>query len=89
MVVTVEAQQFPVAAIERIVVVVVVPVMHRQLAQFFALEFAGASAADVGEEFQSLLPVSGLTLLFFLAHLRDEPVIFFGIRIGHKTSLKN
>jgi len=42
----VQAQQFPVAAIERIVVVIVVAVMNGKLAQVGAREFAPAATAD-------------------------------------------
>jgi len=85
-VVTVKAEQFPVAAVGRIIVVVVIPVVYRQLAQFFALEFAAAPAADMGEELQGLFTVPGLPLLLFLAHLCDHTVLSFGIGLGHGDS---
>ena len=46
--VAVNAQQLPIAAVARIVVVVVILVMHRELAQPLAGEFARASRSDPG-----------------------------------------
>jgi hypothetical protein len=74
MIVAVEAQQFPVAAIRRVVVMIVIPVVHGQFTQFFAFEFAGTTAADVWQEFQCLFPVPGLSPLFFSAHPGDDAV---------------
>jgi hypothetical protein len=85
-VVAVETQQFPVAAVGGVVVVVVVSVVYRQLTEFFPLEFAGTATADVGKKLQRLLPVSGLTVLLFLAHLGDDIVTSFAVRIGHEAS---
>ncbi len=48
MVVTIETQQLPVAAIGRIVVVVVVLVMDRELTQRFAGKFASAMRTEPG-----------------------------------------
>ncbi len=50
-VMTVETEQLPIAAIGRIIVVVVVPVVNCQFTQFFTLELARASATDMGKEF--------------------------------------
>jgi hypothetical protein len=71
-VVAIDAQQLPVAAIRGIVVVIVVLMVNGQLAQRLALEFAGTAGADMGEELQRPLSVTGLPLLFFPAHLRDQ-----------------
>lgn len=54
-VVTIEAEEFPVAAVWWIVVVVVVFVVNRELAQPFAVELAPAVRADPGKEFECLL----------------------------------
>ena len=43
LVVTIDAQQFPIAAIGRVVAVVVILVVHRQLAQVLAVELAAAA----------------------------------------------
>ncbi len=46
-VVAIKAKQFPVAAIRRIVVVVVVFVMNGKFAQILAAKFAPATGADL------------------------------------------
>jgi hypothetical protein len=79
MFVAVNAEQFPVAAIGRIVIVIVVFVMHRELAKLLALKFAGAAATDRRKKFQGLFPVSRLALLLLPAHFGDHAVTFFGI----------
>jgi len=61
-VVAVQAQQLPVAAVGRIVVVVVVLVVHRELAQARAGELAPAASADPGVELERPLAVAGLAL---------------------------
>lgn len=53
-VVAIEAEEFPVAAVWRIVVVVVVFVVNRELAQPLAVEFASAVRADPRKEFERL-----------------------------------
>ena len=58
-IVAVNAEQFPVAAVGRVVVVIVVPMVHRQFAKLLAFEFPDTSGADMGEEFQGPFPVSG------------------------------
>ena len=55
--VTVETQQFPVAPIGWIVVVVMVPVMDRKLAKLLAAEFATAPRTDPGIYLERLLPI--------------------------------
>lgn len=54
-VMAVEAEEFPVTAVRRIVVVVVVFVMDRELAQFLSVEFATAAGADPGKELERLI----------------------------------
>ncbi len=56
-VVAVDAQQFPVAAVGRIVPVIMVFVMDRQLPQFFAGEIPAAFCADPREDLQGPLSV--------------------------------
>jgi len=73
-VVAIETEQFPVAAVGRIIVVVVVAVMHRQLAQVGAGEFARAAAADPGVDLQRLLAVGLLAPLGGAAGFEDELV---------------
>ena len=88
-IVAVEAEKFPVAAVGRVVVVVVVFMMHRQFPEFFTFELPGTATADVREEFQCFLPVAGLVLLLFFAHLCDELVALFGFRHDLSLSVRN
>src|SRR5450755_1233812 len=55
--VTVDAQQFPVAAVGRIVVMIVVLVVHRELLHIRAGEFARAASADPGIDLERLLAI--------------------------------
>ena len=83
-IVAVEAEQFPVAAVGWIVVMVVVPVVDRQLAKLLAFEFPDASGADMREKLQGFFAVSGLAQLLLLAHLCNSLVVSFVPRFGHK-----
>lgn len=56
-VVAVDAQQLPVAAVDGIVIVIMVSVMDRQLLQFFAGKLPAAFCADPWEELQRLISV--------------------------------
>ena len=71
MVMAVDAQQFPVAAIEGVVVVVVVAMVDGQFLQFAPFEFPGAASADVREQFERPFSVTGLAQIFFLTHSSD------------------
>ena len=59
-VVAIQAQQLPVAAVRRVVVVVVVFVMDGQLAQPLAFELARAVGADVRQHAEGFLTVAFL-----------------------------
>ena len=48
-VMAVEAEQLPVTAVWRVVVMVVILVMDRELAQLLAVEFASTVGTDPGE----------------------------------------
>jgi hypothetical protein len=61
-VVAVETEQFPVAPVMRIVVVVVVLVMDRELVQFLAVKFASAVRTDPRKHFERLLSIGLLQL---------------------------
>jgi hypothetical protein len=52
MVMAVEAEQLPVAAVRWIIVMVVILVMDRELAQLLAVKFTSAVGTDPREEFQ-------------------------------------
>src|ERR1700682_919209 len=73
-VMAIQAQQFPVAAIGWIVAVIVIPMMDRQLAQVGGGEFAGTAAADPWIDLEGLLPVALLALVGDAASLGDYPV---------------
>src|SRR5690606_30146669 len=61
-VVAVQAEQFPVAAVRRVVVVIMVPVVHSQFTQVSARELPAATAADPGIELERLFAVALLAL---------------------------
>src|SRR5437763_4292651 len=55
--VAVDAQQLPIAAVRRIVVVIAILVMHGQLAQTLARELAAAARADVRQQLEGLIAI--------------------------------
>src|SRR5262245_10892698 len=72
--VTVGTKQLPVAAIRRIIVMVVVPVVDLEKLHIRAVEFPGASTADPRIHLQSLFSVIPLAPLARAACLCDHPV---------------
>lgn len=73
-VVTVNAQQFPIAAIARIVVVIVVPVVHREQMQIRTGEFARAPPADPGVNLERLFAIRILPELAVAPGLGYDPI---------------
>jgi len=73
-VVAVETQQLPIAAVGGIVVVVVIAVVHREFVQVCAGEFAAATPADPGVELERLFPVAQLALIAFAPRGGDDLV---------------
>ena len=61
-VVTVEAEQLPVASVKRIVVMVVILVVDRQLTQLLAVKFSSAVRTDPWKEFEGARSIGLLTL---------------------------
>lgn len=61
-VVAVEAEQLPVAPVQRIVVVVVIFVVDRELVQLLAVEFPSAMCTEPGKEFERMLSMGLVTL---------------------------
>lgn len=55
----IHTQQFPVAAIGWIIVVVMVPMVDGEFPQVFAIELAATPATDPGIHFECLFPVCG------------------------------
>jgi len=78
-VVAVQTQQLPVAAVGGIVVVIVVPVMDGQLTQVRMVEATSAATADPGIELECLFPVALLTLVPGPTGLGDDLVQTIGI----------
>jgi hypothetical protein len=76
-VVTVETQQLPVAPVGRIVVVVVVFVMDRELTEFLALKLTSAPRTDPGMDLERLLPIPLLPLLAVAPGFSHNPIQFF------------
>ena len=61
-VVTIKTEQLPVAAVRRIIVVVMVFVMNGELAQLLAVEFATTMRTDPWKQFERLLPITLLQI---------------------------
>jgi hypothetical protein len=53
----VQTEQFPVAAIGRIVVVIVIFVMDRELAKLLAVKFSSATRTDPRKQFECVLSI--------------------------------
>jgi len=66
-VVAIDAQQLPVAAVGWIVIVIVVAMMHGELTDVAAIEFAAAAPADPRVQFQRLFAIA------LLARVRVTP----------------
>jgi hypothetical protein len=77
--VAIDAEQFPVAAVGGIVVVIMIDMMDREFPEPLSFEFPATAAAHRGKEFQRPCPVSRLTFLLFLAHIADYAVQLIGI----------
>jgi hypothetical protein len=60
--VAVDAEQLPVAAIQRIVIVIMILMVNREFAQAHAGELAGAAAADPRIEFERAFAIGGFAL---------------------------
>ena len=77
-VVTIDAQQLPVAAVGRIVIMVVVFVVDGQLAQLFSAKFSSAAGTDPGIHLERSFPIGLLPLLPVAPDLVNHPVQPFG-----------
>ena len=73
-VVAVQTQQLPVAAIRWIVVVIVVLVVNGQLANVAARELPGAATADPWVDLQSIVPLSLRALVSAATSLRHDAI---------------
>ena len=73
--VAIQAKQFPVAAVGRVVVVVAVLVVDFQELQVAVVELAGAAAAHPGEQFQCLGAVARLAFFRVFAGFEDDLLV--------------
>jgi hypothetical protein len=78
-VVAIQAKQFPVAPIERIVVMVVVLVVHREFPQSAARELPAAPCANVRKQLQRTLSIARFPRLHVAPKLGPEPGLCFWI----------
>jgi 16S rRNA C1402 (ribose-2'-O) methylase RsmI len=74
-VVAVDAEQFPVAAIGGIVVVIMVFMMDGKLTKSLAFEFTSAASADRRKHFERFLAIAPHALFLFAPKLGDELTI--------------
>ena len=72
--VAVQTKQFPIAAVQWVVVVIVVLMVNRQLAQAYARELAAASPANPWKQFERPLAIGCFTLLALAASLGNDAV---------------
>jgi len=82
-VVAVQAKQLPIASVGRVVFVVVVSVVHRELVQIFKGKFARTTATDPGINLERLLSIALFAPLPVSSRLGDHPVQFVVIWLGH------
>ena len=78
-IVTIETQEFPVATVGRVVVVIVVLVMDRQLAKILRGKFASAPGTNPRVELERLLPIALIPLLLVATGLRNDRVQLVGV----------
>ena len=76
-VVTIKTKELPVAPVGRIVIVVVVLVMDRELTEFLALKIAPAPSTDPGIDLECLLSIALLPLLAVAPGFSYNSVQFF------------
>ena len=88
-VVTVQAQQFPVAAIRWVVVVIVVTVMNGQLTKIGVCEFAAAATADPWIDLERLLAVALRARFGIAARVAHNPVELVGVGRFHLGDVRN
>lgn len=70
----VQTQQFPVASVLGIIIVIVIAMMDRQLMEVLVVEFTATTTANPGIELERLFPVGKRALILFTPSLCDDPV---------------
>ena len=89
-VVAVQAKQLPVAAVRRVVVVIVILVMDGEFPEPLPFEFAPAARANPGEQFERALAVTLHPELSLAPGFRNDRTRFFVVSrmiLGHRFSL--
>lgn len=81
-VVAVQAQEFPIAAVGRIVVVVAVLVVHRQLVQFLAGKFPPAPGAYPRQDLERFIAIKIPSPRPHLPRFSENVLQFTAIRSG-------
>src|SRR5512134_613910 len=79
----IQAQQFPIAAVGRVVVVIVVAVMDSQFAHICARELTGAAPTDPRVDFQGPFPITLFALLGGATGLGNDAVQLAGVATLH------
>ena len=82
-IVAVKAEQLPIAAIARVVVVIVILVVHRELPHVLSCELAAAAAADPRVDFQRLFPVTRLSSLSAANGLGNHSICMGAFFVGN------
>ncbi len=85
---TVETEQFPVASVRRIVVVVMVLVMDRELAEFLAVKLSSAVRADPWKHLERLLSIGLLQLCLGAPRHGGLGMKIDSVRVVTATSLR-
>jgi len=75
-VVTIHAEQLPVAAVQGIIVMVVISMVYREFKKIGPSEFPATPAAYPGIHLKCSLPVALVPLLHGATSFRDDPVQF-------------
>lgn len=73
---TIDTQQFPIATVRRIVIMIMIAMMYRQLPEIFPGKLPRTTAANPWIELQCLFPITLLPLFPVATCLGDDPVQF-------------
>jgi len=80
-VVAVDTEQFPVAPVRGIIVVIVVLMMDREFAEFPSREFAAASSTDPRKQLEGPFPIGRFPGQSIAASIGDDPIHIGGFRL--------
>ena len=79
-VVTIDAQQLPVTAVGRIIIVVMIFMMYGELNEIGAIKFASATTTYPRIKLESLLSVALFALFPVTPGMGNDPIQFCGVR---------